>query len=154
MSAMETGVNYYNDVNSSSINDISSYVGSHPQHDYTAFNVGQSANMQDVVNFFKSTVPAEIVVNGQMVNPIEGLINNINYLPIIYGLASGITTFDIDPSGKITASSKKTQPEQKKAMFKKGIKSPKSEKDTSQAPNPVAPASRPDAPTVDPNDGR
>lgn len=154
MSAMETGVDYYNDVNSSSINDISSYVGSHPQHDYTAFNVGQSANMQDVVNFFKSTVPAEIVVNGQMVNPIEGLINNINYLPIIYGLASGITTFDIDPNGKITASSKKTQPEQKKAMFKKGIKSPKSEKDTSQAPNPVAPTSRSDAPTVDPNDGR
>lgn len=91
MSALKETSNYVNSTNQHAMNITRNWTTANPQHDYTAFNFGASAKMDDIVNFFNSTIPGSAVnVNGTMVNVLEGLNYGIDPNAVIFATANAM----------------------------------------------------------------
>ena len=91
LEALKTATDYYTKVQKANRDAIATYMGTHPQHDYTAFTFGDSADMAKVYEFFKSgVVPYHTNINGIMAEMMPKLKDGIDLNGIIFTGANAL----------------------------------------------------------------
>ena len=119
LGALKTATDYYTKVQGANRSDIANYMSTHPQHDYTAFTFGDSADMSKVYDFFtKGVVPYNTNVNGVMAEMMPALKEGLDLNGVIFaganalyqGQREGIR--DFKKQVKVTPRRQKEEPEQ------------------------------------------
>ena len=85
LGALKTATNYYTKVQRDSQASVANYMASHPQHDYTAYSFGSTADMSKVVDFFvNGTVPYQTNINGALAGLMPSLKEGIDINAAIF----------------------------------------------------------------------
>ena len=89
--ALKKATNYYSKVQSSNSADISNYIATHPQHDYSAFSFGDTADMGKVYDFFANgVVPYNTTVNGTLASLMPAIKEGVDLNGIIFAGANAL----------------------------------------------------------------
>lgn len=91
LGALKTATSYYTKVQGDSHASVADYMASHPQHDYTAYNFGSTADMNKVVDFFvNGTVPYQTNINGVLAELMPNLKEGMDINAAIFAGANAL----------------------------------------------------------------
>lgn len=91
LGALKGATEYYTRVQNANRVDIQGYIPGHPQYDYTAFGLGDSADMSKVYEFFANgVVPYETTVNGVMADLMPQLSDGLDLNGVIFAGANAL----------------------------------------------------------------
>lgn len=91
LKALKTSTDYYTKVQESNRSDIADYMSTHPQHDYFAFEFGDSADMSKIYNFFENgVIPYETEVNGVLAELMPSIKSGMDLNAIIFAGANAL----------------------------------------------------------------
>ena len=129
LGALKTATDYYTKVQNANRSDIANYMPTHPQHDYTAFTFGDSADMSKVYDFFANgVVPYNTTVNGVMAEMMPSIKEGLDLNGVIFAGANALYQAqregikDLRKQVRVTPTRQEEEPEQEEQENKQNEK--------------------------------
>ena len=91
LEALKSATGYYSQVQNGTRANISNYMSVHPEHDYTAFSFGDTANMDKVYEFFANgTIGYQTNITGTMAEMMGKLKEGLDLNGVLFATATSL----------------------------------------------------------------